>query len=528
MSASDPDLVDELTAGAGTARSRPTKVREQVIPATAPDHRASQEVARERAREVGAPLEAHEQPTTGGGGQGRRLLLIGLADATPELVLGAWRDELRTLGRLAGRGAWGYLQSSLPWTAIPAWLCLLSGLDPGQLGLYGPRYRVNYSYTPPQPIDSRAVREPRVWDLMGQAGKSVGVVGAPATTPAPAVHGHLIGDRALPDGTLATFPAALAEQAAAWLADAPLIPSAAAAQSDPERLIRDAYARTEQRFLLARRLLARAEYDCFVLVDDSIAALQRALWDSLDPAHPRYRDDHPLAGTIGSFYRFIDDQIAEVLELVSEDTIVAIASACGGQALKGELALNEWLIATGELVLQTVFHGPATLEECAVDWERTRAWATDGGAIYLNVAGREPQGALPADHIDRVRASIAERLRALMGPSGEADAVEAYYPHTLYATERGVAPDLLAVCTQPGWRPSATLGRGAIWIDTRATRLDSGWESPTGFLILADPRNPGGGRQFYGGTIYDLVPTLLTLAGQPVPPRLRGRDLLGG
>ncbi len=72
---------------------------------------------------------------------------------------------------------------------------------------------------------------------------------------------------------------------------------------------------------------------------------------SFDPTHPRYTPDHPFAGTIGSFYRFVDDQLFELLELVDDDTIVAVVSAGGAQALLGELALNEWLIAQGDLAL---------------------------------------------------------------------------------------------------------------------------------------------------------------------------------
>jgi predicted AlkP superfamily phosphohydrolase/phosphomutase len=278
--------------------------------------------------------------------------------------------------------------------------------------------------------------------------------------------------------------------------------------------------------MLARRLLARDVYDCFVLVDDGIATVQRALWDSFDTAHPRYMADHPFAGTIGSFYRFVDDQIGDLLELVDDDTIVAIVSACGAQALHSEIALNEWLLATGELVLMGVPDVPTTLERCTVDWEHTRAWAGDAGAIYLNVAGREPQGTVPADQIEQAGASIAERLRALAGPDGAPGAVEVYRPGALYAATNGVAPDLIALCTRPGWRPTAALGYGETWIGALDARLEAACESPSGFLALHDPQNRDNKGQLTEATIYDIVPTLLAALEQPIPARLRGRPLL--
>jgi predicted AlkP superfamily phosphohydrolase/phosphomutase len=298
-------------------------------------------------------------------------------------------------------------------------------------------------------------------------------------------------------------------------------------------LIQAAYVRAEQRFTLARRLLARDLYDCFVLVDDGIAAVERLLWDSFDTAHPRYTPDNPFAGTIGSFYRFVDDQLFEVLELVDDDTVVAVVAPGGMQALHGELALNEWLIAQGDLVLRTMPQSTATLEQCEVDWERTRAWAGEGGAIYFNVAGREPLGSIPADLAGRARAELAERLRALAGANGQ-PALEVYRPELLYTTTHGVAPDLVAVCAQPGWRTTATVGLGSVLMPMRASLYRDGatghemaCETPDGFLMVYDTRNLGGGRQLDDATIYDIVPTLLALFGQPIPARMRGHVIPG-
>jgi predicted AlkP superfamily phosphohydrolase/phosphomutase len=538
--ASEPHASDPFE----TADTFKTKTREVETEATAASgsrhgQNVAQEIELERAREVGAPLEAEDQLVPGGGGRPRRLLLIGLDGAEHNLALGAWRSGLRTLDLLAERGVWCRIRGGLPYDSAPSWASLLSGLDPGQLGIYGPRRRLNYGYGPPSPIDSAASREPRLWDLLGTAGKHIGVVGAPTTTPALPVHGHMIGDNPLPSGAPATFPASLAQQVGAWLGEAvlPLAnsrrdPVAAVGQS-LDQLIQTAYVRAEQRFMLARRLLARDVYDCFVLGDDGIASVQRALWDSFDTAHPRYTPDHPFAGTVGSFYRFVDDQLFELLELVDDETIVAIVAPGGMQALHGELALNEWLIAQGDLALRAAPQGVAALDQCEVDWERTRAWAGEAGAIYLNVAGREPLGSIPANGAERARTELAERLRALADPDGQ-PALEVHRPEALYATTQGVAPDLIAVCARPNWRTTAAIGLGSVWVGSRpsprqdsAARMDAACETPDGFLLAYDPRNLGGGRQLDDATIYDITPTLLALFGQPIPARMRGRVIPG-
>ena len=538
MRAFEPHAPDHFET-TDTFKTREVETGTKVTPGPRHDQDTAQEIEVEREREVGAPLEADEQLALGGGGRPRRLLLVGLGGAERDLALGAWRSGLRTLDLLAERGLWCRLRGSLPPESTPAWTSLFSGLDPGQLGVYGPRRRVNYGYGPPMPNDSRAISEPRLWDLLGAAGKHIGVVGAPATSPAPPVHGHLVGDSPLPGGAPATFPASLAQQVEAWLGEAALPLAdlggdpALGARQHLDQLIQAAYIRAEQRFMLARRLLARDQYDCFVLVDDGIAAVQRVLWDSFDTAHPRYTPENPFAGTVGSFYRFVDDQLFELLELVDDDTVVAVVAPGGMQALHGELALNEWLIAQGDLVLRAVPQSAATLEQCEVDWERTRAWAGDSGAIYLNVAGREPLGSIPADAAERARAELAKRLRALAGANGQ-PALEVHRPEALYVTTHGVTPDLVAVCAQPGWRTTAAVGLGSVLMPMRASQHQDGatgremaCETPDGFLLVYDTHNLGGGRQLDDATIYDIVPTLLALFSQPIPARMRGHVIPG-
>jgi predicted AlkP superfamily phosphohydrolase/phosphomutase len=492
--------------------------------------RASEDARHERAREVGASETFAASTLAGGGRRNRRLLLICLDGAAPELAIGAWRTQLRTLHMLTDRGVRARLRAGVPWSSASAWQSLLAGQEPGLLGVFGHHHRPSHGYAAPVPTTSRDIVEPRLWDILGRAGRRVGVVGAPLTTPAPHVNGHLIGEPGA-DGELATHPAALAQQVASWLADEPeLRPSA----SDPiGRLVAAAYARSEQRFRLARRLLARDAYDCFVLFDDGIATVQRALWHTIDVTHARYQPGHAYADTISAFYSFVDEQIGELLELVDDHTIVVVASACGAQALDGELNLNEWLIEQGDLVVELRPGFPQPLDERTVDWANTRAWAGDDGAIYLNVAGREPQGIVLPDQVEAALASLRERLHALAPPPGQPNdtpVVETYRPPARFDAVAGVAPDLLATCTRPGWRPSPVVGRGQIWTTTHTADLDAACESPLGFVVVYDPLAAegatDGGRELGEATTYDLVPTLLALAGEPAAPRLRGRVMI--
>ncbi len=194
MRASDPDATRSTVEveHAGKTRDAETNAQRHCR-ASATHESATQAHEIERSREVGAATDIIEQPGGGGGGgRPRRLLLIALDGATSDLALNAWRGDLRTsicwsIVVPGARCAPAHQSAS-----TPAWLSLFSGLDAGQLGVYGPRRRVNHSYTPPVAVDSRAIRDLRLWDVLGAVGKHVGVVGAPGH------HARATGSR-LPD-----------------------------------------------------------------------------------------------------------------------------------------------------------------------------------------------------------------------------------------------------------------------------------------------------------------------------------------
>jgi predicted AlkP superfamily phosphohydrolase/phosphomutase len=70
-----------------------------------------------------------------------KVAVIGLDSAAPQLVFDQFRNNLPNLSRLMDEGVWGPLKSCHPPITVPAWSCMMSGYDPGQLGIYGLRNR---------------------------------------------------------------------------------------------------------------------------------------------------------------------------------------------------------------------------------------------------------------------------------------------------------------------------------------------------------------------------------------------------
>ena len=65
----------------------------------------------------------------------------------------------------------------------------------------------------------------------------------------------------------------------------------------------------------------------------------------------QFEPGNPYQDAIPEYYRWLDEQIGGVLELLDNDTIVLVVSDHGAQRLDGGFAINEWLIREGLLVL---------------------------------------------------------------------------------------------------------------------------------------------------------------------------------
>ena len=115
--------------------------------------------------------------------QKRRVAIIGLDCAAPELIFERWANELPNLSALRKQGLYGNLESVIPAITVPAWSCMMSSKDPGTLGVYGFRNRTDHNYNGMTVANSDAIHEPRLWDILSKNDKQSIVLGVPGTYP---------------------------------------------------------------------------------------------------------------------------------------------------------------------------------------------------------------------------------------------------------------------------------------------------------------------------------------------------------
>ncbi len=427
-------------------------------------------------------------------------------------------------------GTWGPLRSVDPPITVPAWSCMMTGRDPGELGIYGFRNRSEYDYRSLVVADSGAVGVDRVWDHLSRAGKHVIVVGVPQTSPPVPVNGELVscfltGD---PRKDPYTYPAGLRAEIES-LVGSYRVDVRSFRSDDRDRILAEVYEMTEQRFTVCRHLLDTRPWDFFMMVEIGLDRMHHAFWRFLDAEHPRHEPDHRYRDAIRNYYIYLDEEIGELLERFDEQTTVLVVSDHGARPMQGAICVNEWLLQEGYLVLEEQPPRELTpFSDVRVDWSRTRAWGEGGYycRLCLNVAGREPQGVVAPDDCEQLLDELASRLERLPGPNGEAIGTRAFRPQELWREQRGIPPDLVVYFGDLGWRSNGSLGHGRHWTYDNDTGPDDANHDRNGLCILSGPGVLAEQRDDL--VIYDIAPTILAQAGLPVEDGMRGRDLTAG
>lgn len=464
---------------------------------------------------------------TGSLPQARRVLVVGLDCAAPELVFDAFAGQLPNLDRLRQRGQWGRLESVVPPITVPAWASMTTGCDPGRLGIYGFRNRTGWGYQDLGLADSSWVRERHVWDYLGDRGEKSIVLGVPPAFPPRPIQGWLAGCFLTPStsgATAWTHPPALADELHAACGGYE-VDVADFRTADKGRLLRDLFRQSDKQFDAALHLARTRDWRLCMLVNIALDRLHHGFWSDFDPAHRRHRADGPFADALPRFYRRLDERIGELLALLDDRDAVLVVSDHGAKRIDGGIAINEWLIRRGWLSVEEMPTVPTPLSKLRVDWTRTRAWSEGGyyARVFVNRRGREPQGTVTDDEYDSFRAQLSREICGIPDDAGHRIATRVYRPEELYADPRGYPPDLLVLFGDLHWRSIGTVGHGRIAVLENDTGPDEANHAQHGLYILAAPGvSPRGGVE---GSLLGVAPTLMRLLGLPVPPQMRGEPL---
>jgi predicted AlkP superfamily phosphohydrolase/phosphomutase len=461
----------------------------------------------------------------------KKVLVIGLDCAAPELVFEQWREELPAFRRVMDDGVWGRLESCIPAITVPAWSSMMSSKDPGTLGVYGFRNRGDYSYEKQITANGSAIKVDRVWDILSRLGKNVITIGVPQTYPPRPVNGIQVGcflspstkNPARPYTSPASAMQEIEEAVGEYLVDVPDFRT-----DDKDYLLRQIYTMTRKRFKLVKKWLVEKDWDFFMFVEIGVDRIHHGLWKYHDPTHPKYQIHPVYNDSIRAYYRYLDSEIARILDLINEkETTVFIVSDHGAKKMDGGICVNEWLIREGYLTLKEQPSVPTPFSKCEIDWGKTRVWGDGGyyGRIFLNIEGREPQGIVKPGEVESLRNELKAKFEALVDPNGNNIGTRVFKPEEIYRVSNGVPPDLLVYFGDLDWRSVGTVGYGSIYTFENDTGPDDCNHAQFGMVIKHDPdvQEGPGGRELSGLQLMDMAPTILQQFGVPIPADMQGK-----
>jgi predicted AlkP superfamily phosphohydrolase/phosphomutase len=456
-----------------------------------------------------------------------KTLVIGLDCAAPEILFE--HPDLPNIRELMRRGCYGRLESVIPPITVPAWMCMATSQDPGSLGVYGFRNRTDYSYSGLGVVNSASITEQPIWEILASQGKTCVVIGVPPSYPTKPINGVRIGCFLTPDTTKSeyTYPPSLKQDIARLVGDYQV--DVRGFRTENKAWLRDQiYDMTRKHFEVIRYLMETVDWDYFQFVEIGLDRVHHGFWKHHDPLHRQHDPDSPFRSVVWDYYKYLDQEIGSILELIEEDTAVLVVSDHGAQRLDGGFCVNEWLRREGLLVLKDA--PPTTVTPFSpslVDWSRTKAWSEGGyyARVFFNVEGREPGGIIPPSQYESFLNEMTERFEALPDDRGNPMGSLVFRPSEIYRHTRKVPPDLIVHFGALYWRSIGGLGYESLYLEENDTGPDDCNHAQFGAFLLATPGLDRRGK-VEGMHLLDIAPTLLDVMGVAPGPAMQGTSLL--
>lgn len=405
---------------------------------------------------------------------------------------------------------------------------MVSGRDPGELGLYGFRKRMAHSYAL-ELVDAIDMQHRCLWDYATEANKRVVILGVPLTYPPRAVNGVMVSGCLTPDSDSDfTWPTArkaeLVDRFGPYIIDV-----ADYRGGNKGKLFDDICRMSRQRFAMATYLWQAEQPDLLMMVDMGPDRFHHAFWDSIDPSHPKYVPNNANAQLGGDYYAMLDGLVGDLLAVTDDNTLVCVVSDHGAQAMHGGFCINDWLIDQGLLVLKHRPENPTVLEPTMVDWHHTQVWAEGGyySRLFINLEQRECHGIVPHHRYDALRDHVIRELMQVTTSAGQTLRNTIVRPETVYRATHGFAPDLMAIFDDLRYRAIGTVGHHAWCVSSNDQGFDAANHAWNGIFVMAGPGLEAVGER-NDLEIYDVTRTVLDAMHITPPQDLLGKTIMSG
>jgi predicted AlkP superfamily phosphohydrolase/phosphomutase len=225
-----------------------------------------------------------------------------------------------------------------------------------------------------------------------------------------------------------------------------------------------------------KRLLADWQGGLLFLYFGAADLTQHTLMDTLDPGHPRWDPEvsPKFADAIPDAYARFDAFLGYVLENMPQDALVVVMSDHGFTSWRRAFGLNTWLWQNGYLKVTDPQAALSSKLFGAVDWSATRAYGLGINGLYVNLQGREKNGAVPeSERLSLMRELKAKLLATLDPGTGQPAITQVFLREETYSDGgyRDIGPDLV-IGYAKGTRGSSASALGEFEPEVFADNVD--------------------------------------------------------
>ncbi len=473
--------------------------------------------------------------------------VLGL-DGVPWNLIERWATagELPNFARLIDEGAAGPLESTRPATTPLAWPSIATGARAGKHGIYGWR-RLTAEYGQ-RMYTGNEVSVPYLWDVLSPAV----VANVPMTYPAREIDGAMVTGLMTPEiGDGFTHPPELADEIAEAIPKYRIGLYWGEYTGGTDEFEADLDALVEARRELMDLLLEREEWRLFFFVYTAPDRLQHLIWDDevlLD--HYRYLDGivgdamDAAAERDASLYVVSDHGFGPVEKRVAVNSVLAEEGWLQRQEGSGTRGTLERLGITRDRVLGALervgIDGPTLVDHLPrrfvervatripgddvlydVDFAETTAFLHGPGNLYVNDTDRFAEGGVDPADVGHVKREIADLLAGVTDPETGDSVLEIDDGDDEFPTDPD-SPDLV-VEGRDGYEVVNGFADGAPVAEVGAMAASHRSDG----VFLAWGPDVRAGATPPDATVYDVAPTILHAASEPVPATADG-DVLDG
>jgi predicted AlkP superfamily phosphohydrolase/phosphomutase len=483
--------------------------------------------------------------------------IIGLDGATFRLLEPLFEDgAMPALAALRARGVSGVLSSTTPAYTPPAWVSMLTGVNPGRHNVYG-----FLSTTPQEEVKiahSGTIAATPIWRFANDRETSIGVYNVPMTYP-PAevangfmVSGGLAAGWTSPDVEGFASDPEIARIVAQVSEGAYPIDTVVSYENDWSRpeIIDEVERIQRMRRKVLNALLEHRDVEFLFSVFEGPDRLQHLHYQYFVESSDWYQRPE-AAGYRERAWRYfeeLDGAIGDLVAWVGGDGNVLVVSDHGAgpweKTVNVNLLLQEWgflrLPAVSRLTRMGVVAGPIQAAarkvlprslllsaksriNRGIEWDATRAFAAQVAeqGIHVNERGALPFGIVDPEAVPAIEAELTERLLAFVDPADGQPVVDRVVRREEAAQGPYAprAPHLFPVCRGQRYELSDTLAATAPLTDHRDRPW--GYHHQDGILIAAGPAFVTGALP-RALDIVDILPTAFRAARLEVPEGLDG------